>query len=166
MKLICCKVFTFDMAHRLYNHESKCLNFHGHTYRLEVYCKAKNNNLDDLGRIVDFGMIDAIVKQYLEKWDHNICLNDKDRKIGELIEKEQRKQVIFLPCNPTAENMIQVFFRELNDAFNCNYNAYRCDNNAIQICKLRLYETPKCFVELTNELDSNKSNNNIEESCE
>ena len=143
MKLVCCKVFTFDMAHRLYNHESKCLNFHGHTYHLEVYCRGiKDNCLDDLGRIMDFSEIDAITKKYLEKWDHNICLNEKDTEIGKLIEKEQKKQVIFLPCNPTAENMIQVIFKELNHIFNYKN---------IQICKLRLYETPKCFVELINE---------------
>jgi len=38
--------------------------------------------------------------------------------------------------------MIQVIFEELNHIFNYKN---------IQICKLRLYETPKCFVELINE---------------
>ena len=45
----------WDAMHRIPLHESKCKAFHGHRYAAEITCQAEQ--LDHLGRVVDFSVI-------------------------------------------------------------------------------------------------------------
>ena len=53
--IICTRRLEFDSAHRVMNHEGKCKMLHGHRYVLEASFSAKK--LDELGRVIDFGVI-------------------------------------------------------------------------------------------------------------
>ena len=50
----------FSAGHRVYGHESKCSNLHGHNYVLWVHAGAKE--LDELGRVIDF----SVLKDYFK----------------------------------------------------------------------------------------------------
>ena len=50
----CARRLEFDSGHRVLRHESKCRHVHGHRYVLELTCAAAQ--LDDLGRVIDFGV--------------------------------------------------------------------------------------------------------------
>ena len=53
--ITCTRRLEWDAMHRIPRHESKCAAFHGHRYAAEITCSAPE--LDDLGRVVDFGVV-------------------------------------------------------------------------------------------------------------
>ena len=70
----------FDAAHRVMQHESKCKYLHGHRYVVEATFEAAQ--LDDLGRVVDFGVIKERLGQWLDAhWDHATILYQKDKEL-------------------------------------------------------------------------------------
>lgn len=69
------KEFTFEAAHRLPNlpPEHKCSRLHGHSFHVRVYVKGE---LDpNLGWVMDFGDLKAVVRPVIERLDH-YYLND------------------------------------------------------------------------------------------
>ncbi|ARU63889.1 6-carboxytetrahydropterin synthase QueD [Tumebacillus avium] len=119
------KIFTFDSAHRLDDYIGKCANLHGHTYKLEVTIKGRT---DHRGIVVDFGDIKKIVnEQIIGVYDHRF-LND------------------LMEFNTTAENMVFHFF-EIIDTFLGKI----VDDTPCRLMRLRLWETPTAYAELTRE---------------
>jgi 6-pyruvoyl tetrahydropterin synthase/QueD family protein len=75
-------------AHKLdLPYESKCINMHGHNYKVEVYIQGSVNKY---GLVMDFNHIKEIVVNY----DH-ITLNDKIKQ-------------------PTVENLVTTILNDLN----------------------------------------------------
>lgn len=87
------KEFTFDAAHWLPNvpQGHKCGNLHGHTYRVVIAVEGQVN--EHTGFVMDFGDLKAIVKPYIEDFDHS-CLNNHI-------------------TNPTAENIVEHLWNRL-----------------------------------------------------
>ena len=50
----------FCAGHRLLGHEGKCANLHGHNYLIQFH--VTGNEIDELGRVVDFGVINRLFK--------------------------------------------------------------------------------------------------------
>ena len=68
--IVCVRKIEFDSAHRLINHEGKCRMFHGHRYVIEASFTAKK--LDELGRVIDFGIIREVLVSWIDEYfDHN-----------------------------------------------------------------------------------------------
>lgn len=122
----------FNAAHRLHNINwsdeqnkdvfGKCNNpnFHGHNYELEV--KVIGFISEDTGYVIDTKMLSDLIKiNVLEKFDHK-NLN---------MEVEEFKNL-----NPTAENIAEVIYSILRPLIEKNYEL-----------KIKLYETPRNFVE-------------------
>ncbi len=122
----------FNAAHRLYNPVwtdeqndavfGKCNNpsFHGHNYELIV----KVTGVPDAatGYVIDLKVLSDLIKdEVLERFDHK-NLN---------LDTEEFKQL-----NPTAENIAIVI-----------YNLLRPHIGADKDLQVRLYETPRNFVE-------------------
>lgn len=65
--------YSFDASHILPYHDGKCANLHGHTYLIEVEISA--SKLQDqgaqAGMLLDFAVVDAIIKPIIERLDHN-----------------------------------------------------------------------------------------------
>jgi len=122
----------FNAAHRLYNPEwddatneqvfGKCAlpNYHGHNYELEV----KVTGVPDpvTGYVMDLKVLSDIIRaQVHSRFDHrNLNLDT----------------VEFKTLNPTAENIVVVI-----------YNLLRPEIPASLDLQIRLYETPRNFVE-------------------
>ncbi|MCD6035392.1 MAG: 6-carboxy-5,6,7,8-tetrahydropterin synthase [Rickettsiales bacterium] len=137
--LTCTRRIEFDTAHRVMGHGGKCKYLHGHRYVLEVCVAAEG--LDDLGMVIDFGEIKDRVEGWINSnWDHSIVLWTKDKTLGEAIAAETKQNVFYLPDNPTAENMALYFVKQVFPTL-FNEPGIRCH-------KVRLYETPNCFVEV------------------
>jgi 6-pyruvoyltetrahydropterin/6-carboxytetrahydropterin synthase len=112
---------------------------HGHRYVLEVTFIAEN--LDKLGRVVDFGVIKNIIGKWIDdNWDHNTILNVRDRKLGDDITKVTGQKIYYLDYNPTAENMARHLFEKICPELFKDYN--------IKIDRIKLFETPNCSVEI------------------
>ncbi|PCI21325.1 6-carboxytetrahydropterin synthase QueD [Candidatus Wolfebacteria bacterium] len=68
------KFYTFEAAHQLVNHEGKCKNEHGHSYKLEVTVTGTPKQADgspDEGMIIDFDEMSKIVKKVIDPFDHH-----------------------------------------------------------------------------------------------
>lgn len=136
--LTCTRRIEFDAAHRILKHESKCKMLHGHRYVIEATFTAKN--LDEIGRVIDFGEIRKILGDWVdEHFDHNTILSIADKNLGEKIATETGQKIFYLDENPTAENIAKFLFEEICPKLFAKKN--------IKCVSLKLYETPNCYVE-------------------
>jgi 6-pyruvoyltetrahydropterin/6-carboxytetrahydropterin synthase len=122
----------FNSAHRLHNANwtdemnlkvfGKCNNpnYHGHNYELEVKVIGTIN--EDTGYVIDTKQLSDLIKEHvLNKFDHkNLNLDVAE----------------FKDLNPTAENIAIVTYNILRPLIEENYEL-----------KIKLYETPRNFVE-------------------
>ena len=116
------KRFSFEAAHFLPNHEGKCRNLHGHSYKVEVTVTGKVNRImahPEYGMITDFSKLSKYVNNILEPFDHS-TLND-------------------FYFNPTAENIAYDIFIKLSDEI---------ANEEFEVSAVKVWETEKCFAEV------------------
>ena len=135
----CTRRIEFDAGHRVIGHQHKCKYLHGHRYILEVTAKSKS--LDDLGMVVDFGELKAIIKGWIDKnFDHNVILHQDDKELGNLISQQTGQDIYYLESNPTAEN---IALHLKSDIIPMLFT-----KNSFNIVKIRLFETPNSYVEM------------------
>ena len=132
----------FDAAHRLINHESKCKMLHGHRYALEATFVA--NHLDDLGRVIDFGVIRELLGGWIdEHFDHNTILSIKDKDLGDKITTVTGQKIYYIDENPTAENIAKYLIEKICPKIFAGKN--------VKCIAIKLYETPNCSVIISNQ---------------
>ena len=125
-----------DAGHRLLGHEGKCRNVHGHRYVFEVTCST--TELDQVGRVVDFGVIKAKVGDWLDRvWDHGMLLQTGDPLIEWLRVNDAGGKVFTMKAPPTAENIARELF-ETAEAL--------LEEDGVQVDRVRVHETPNCWA--------------------
>ena len=68
------------------------------------HLKCSSDNLDNLGRVIDFSVIKELLCKWLDdNWDHKMILWDQDPLFTELLKLDS--SVVSIPYNPTAENL-------------------------------------------------------------
>jgi 6-pyruvoyl tetrahydropterin synthase/QueD family protein len=86
--------FKTSTAHRLFKHEGKCKNLHGHTYEITITLSPKLAYcfLDKQGMVIDFGEVKETFGLWLDQHlDHAVVLWDEDplaEALGYLCDKE------------------------------------------------------------------------------
>lgn len=138
MRIEAVRKFHFSAGHRVYKHESKCANMHGHNYILWVY--AESEELDSLGRVIDFSLLTQKINPWLqENWDHTFLYYEKDKEMQE-IEKILLKNKPWFKCsfNPTIENMGKFLLNEI-------FPTLLKDTDII-VNRIELFETENCKV--------------------
>lgn len=126
----------FCAGHRVYGHESKCAHLHGHNYRVHFHCEA--DDLDAVGRVIDFSAIKEHLCEWLEeKWDHRFLVYCDDPLKSYLMDLD--KTVTVVPFNPTAENMAKYLATVIAPD--------RLKDTGIVVTKVVVEETRKCFAE-------------------
>ena len=132
MKVAVFRKAHFNAAHRLHNpkwadEKNRAVfglcnnpNYHGHNYELEVQVIGEID--PETGYVYDLGKLSAIIKTQVEnRFDHkNLNLDCAE----------------FKDLNPTAENIVVVIWQILRGQIEENFDV-----------KVRLYETPRNFVE-------------------
>ncbi len=118
MKTSITKQFRFEAAHSLPNHDGKCRNLHGHSYLLEVTIS---------GDIVSDGPKTGMIMDF----------SDLTKIVDEEIINQWDHQFLndILPFTTSAEHLAQECFRRLQ-------------NRKLNIERIRLWETSKCYVEV------------------
>jgi 6-pyruvoyltetrahydropterin/6-carboxytetrahydropterin synthase len=135
--IVCVRKIEFDSAHRLINHEGKCRMFHGHRYGVEASFVAKK--LDEVGRVIDFGIIREVLGSWIDEYfDHNAILSIADQQLGNEIAKSTGQKIYYLANNPTAENIAIHLLYEICPKIFANHQ--------VECVAIKLYETPNCFV--------------------
>lgn len=138
------RIFEFDAAHRVMNERVKCFNLHGHRFKVEVTFEYQSKGA--LGYAIDFKEIKRIVGDWIdERLDHACLLNPCDVQLIEMCRVNGwRLYVMGMglrdDINPSAENIASELFYTIRQLF-----AQR--KSGVQVTKIRLYETPNCWVE-------------------
>ncbi len=123
-----------SMGHRVVGHENKCRHLHGHNYRIHFVCTAPT--LDELGRIIDFGVIKELLCNWLEdNWDHKMMIWSEDPLLQDL-QKLVPEDLIVVPFNPTAEEIAKYLTEEIAPI--------QLRNTKVSLVECRVEETVKC----------------------
>ena len=92
----------FCYGHRLLNYSGKCGHLHGHQGTVQV--SLGGNCVDELGMVMDYGIVKGFVKGWVDEyWDHRMLLNDKDPLVHIIRPHDDRIHPV--PFNPTSECM-------------------------------------------------------------
>jgi 6-pyruvoyltetrahydropterin/6-carboxytetrahydropterin synthase len=133
----------FCAGHRLLGHEGKCANLHGHNYLVEFH--VTGNDVDELGRVVDFAVINKLFKGWIDdNWDHGFILWEKDENAIQAIESVKPHRIYKLPYNPTAENMARYLLQEVSPALISSIKGYD-----LRMSKVVVWETEQSYAEVT-----------------
>lgn len=126
-------------GHRVVNQGGFCESLHGHEYKFEFFCSSAD--LNDIGMVLDFGEIKKRLCQWLEdNWDHRFIVWDEDPWRERLAEIDPR--VVWVPFNPTAENIAQYMVLDIGPKV--------LAGTGVVLSACRVHETSKCaaFFEL------------------
>ena len=124
----------FCAGHRVVGHEGKCQNLHGHNYRV-TFEIAPDQELDELGRVLDFSVIKAQLCEWIEdNWDHKMLLWVDDP----FLHQTPGAGIVAVDFNPTAENMANHLLRVVGPL---KLGCLGC-----RLTSVRLSETRKCSV--------------------
>lgn len=138
------RVFEFDSAHRVMNERVKCFNLHGHRFKVELTFEYFETG--PLGYAMDFKEIKRICGDWIdENLDHSCILNPMDSELIELCKKNNWRVYTMgfgevSDTNPSAENIASELFFIIT-------RLIIKKSNGAQLEKIRLYETPNCWVE-------------------
>lgn len=125
-----------SIGHRVWGHEGKCRFLHGHNYRVHFTCAAEQ--LDSVGRIIDFSIIKQRLCMWLEDhWDHKMLLWENDHIIHSLEEMDEVFELV--PFNPTAENMANYLLRVVGPSV--------LAGTGVELISVKVEETYKCSAE-------------------
>ena len=78
----------FSAAHRVEGHP-KCGRLHGHNYKLVVTVGSPAHkalgigNVDDMGFVIDFGILKPIIKKVVDSLDHKYMVSDNNMAVGD-----------------------------------------------------------------------------------
>lgn len=127
------KIFKFEAAHALPNHNGNCKHLHGHSYELKVTLigTPKKQEGSDEGMVMDFGDLKKIVKKHvIDVFDHSLILKQGD------LSGSSARQVI-LNVSPTCENLLIEIKNKIKDDLPLN----------VELKRVKLKETDSSYAE-------------------
>jgi 6-pyruvoyltetrahydropterin/6-carboxytetrahydropterin synthase len=108
---------------------------------VELTCESVD--LDQVGRVVDFGVVKAIVGKWIDdNLDHTTIVNREDINLmgwctQDHLERGKRKPYV-MPGEPTAENLAKHLLEVAQDLLGMD---------GLRVSKVRVYETPNCYAD-------------------
>jgi len=150
-KITANRYHDISCGHRVVGHENKCKYLHGHNYRVHFVCEAEQ--LDDIGRVIDFSVIKEKLCMWLENnWDHKFLAWREDKLLQEVFQVlgadaygrargDLGESLIWLPFNPTAENMAQYLVDVIGPQ--------QLTGTSVKLTSVTIEETRKCSASYT-----------------
>ena len=152
MKQTAERYHDISTGHRVVGHENKCRHLHGHNYRIHFVCEA--GELDTVGRVIDFGVIKEKLCMWVENnWDHKFLAWTEDDVMDRASDAMAHEfhvkgdigsedffngSLVFVPFNPTAENMAQHLVEVIGPQ--------QLAGTGVTLVSVRIEETAKCSV--------------------
>ncbi|OYT39616.1 MAG: 6-pyruvoyl tetrahydropterin synthase [Desulfurococcales archaeon ex4484_58] len=68
--------FSFDSSHYTRGVSEKCMNLHGHTFKL--YVEVEGEVDPETGMVIDFGLVKRVVRRIVEEYDHKVIVPRRD----------------------------------------------------------------------------------------
>jgi len=143
-----CKMIEVENGHLLSKHPDKCRFPHGHTRKVELVFEA--DTLDDREMIFDFKLIGRMIGDFLEAYDHALCMNTEDPQF-EFFKKTYGDRIIgFEGEDPTTEVMARTIFEHTTAAlkrFVTEPDPEYPVRAEVRLYKIRVWETTSSWAE-------------------
>src|SRR5438046_1187717 len=108
-----CKTIEIESGHMLSKHPDKCRFPHGHSRKVEFVLEA--DSLDQNEMVCDFKVIKQAMADFLDQYDHAICVNTDDPKYSDLKAAYGERVVGFTGADPTTEVMAKTIYDSCRD---------------------------------------------------
>jgi 6-pyruvoyltetrahydropterin/6-carboxytetrahydropterin synthase len=148
-----CKTFEVENAHMLSKHPEKCKFPHGHSRKIEVVVSA--SELDARDMVCDFKAIKLAVGEFLDSFDHAICVNSKDPLLESLRSRLGARVIVYENTDPTTEVMARNMFEYIQRALRQELKVNGPDGKplyqipkGVKLERVRLWETSSSWAEV------------------
>ncbi len=154
MKQTAERYHDFSYGHRVVGHEGKCRHLHGHNGRVHFTVEAEK--LDQIGRVMDFGVIKEKLCMWVEdNWDHKFMAWTEDQLMNKISNAVSEypfskdadymlfESIIWVPFNPTAENMAEYLVEVIGPQ--------QLEGTGCTLTHVIIEETRKCSCSYTKE---------------
>ena len=143
-----CKTFEIESGHMLAKHPDKCRFPHGHSRKVEFVLEA--DSLDQNDMVCDFKVVRDTMSEFLEQYDHAMCINTDDPQYGSLKSAYGERVIGFAQTDPTTEVMAKAvydFFKTRLSEFAARTDLRYAVRPSLRVIKVRLWETSSSWAE-------------------
>lgn len=143
-----CKSLEIESGHMLSKHPDKCRFPHGHTRKLEFVLEAEELDANEM--VCDFKIIKLAVGEWLDRFDHAMCMNTADPAFSEFRQRYGDRVIGFENQDPTTEVMAKTIFDHCDAALKTY--AGRKDapyflSSQVRLLLVRVWETSSSWAE-------------------
>lgn len=143
-----CKSLEVENGHMLTKHPDKCRFPHGHTRKVEFIIEA--DELDDHEMVCDFKIIKEAVGDWLDTFDHAMCMNTADPAYPDFKARYGDRVIGFENQDPTTEVMARTIFEQASQALATYATAigkrYTLQPG-VHLVRVRVWETSSSWAE-------------------
>jgi 6-pyruvoyltetrahydropterin/6-carboxytetrahydropterin synthase len=143
-----CKSFEIENGHMLSKHPDLCKFPHGHTRKVEFVLEA--DGLDENEMVCDFKILKETMWEFLESWDHALCMNTADPTYRAMKAAYGDRIVGFEGVDPTTE----ILAKTVHDTLKRNLAAYASRREVryplrhkVRVVRVRVWETSSAWAE-------------------
>jgi len=143
-----CRIFEIENGHMLSKHPDKCRYPHGHTRKVE--CVLEAPDLDGREMVCDFKVLKLILADYLDQFDHALCMNTDDPAFSEFKERYGDRVIGYESEDPTTEILARDIFQHLRKSL----EEYRGEpgqefplRDTVQVASVKVWETSHSWAE-------------------
>ena len=145
-----CKSFEIESGHMLSKHPEKCRFPHGHTRKVEFVLESPS--LDRNEMVCDFKLLKELMGEFLEGFDHSLCMNTADPKYADMREAYGERVIGFDQLDPTTEVMAKTIFDECQrrlDEHTSRPGGQYAIRAGVKLVSVRVWETSSSWAEYT-----------------
>lgn len=143
-----CKMIEVENGHLLSKHPDKCRFPHGHTRKVELVFEA--DTLDEREMVFDFKLISRMIGDFLETYDHALCMNTEDPKFEFFKEAYGDRIIGFKGEDPTTEVMARTIYEHTKASLSFFVGEQDIEypvRPEVSIAKIRVWETTSSWAE-------------------
>ncbi len=130
---------SFCAGHRVWRHEDRCAHLHGHNYIAFLHATAEQ--LDDLGRVIDFRVLKERLGGWIdEHWDHGFICHRDDAEARAAMSAIPGQKTFLLDGNPTTENLAAHLLHVVGPE--------QLAGTGVRLVRVVLWETENCYAEV------------------
>lgn len=131
----------------LSKHPDKCRFPHGHSRKVE--CVLEAEDLDKNEMVCDFKVLKLILSDYLDQFDHAICMNTDDASYADFKERFGDRVIGYESEDPTTEVLARDIFHHLSEslaAYASEEHEYALRDN-VRVVAVKVWETSSSWAE-------------------
>ena len=143
-----CKTIEVETGHMLSKLPDKCRFPHGHTRRVEFVLEA--DDLDDSGMVCDFKVVKQAVGDFVESFDHALCMNTTDPMYATFKAAYGDRVIGFEATEPTTEVIAKAIYDECLrhfDEYRTKSDARYALRHGVRLLRVRVWETSSSWAE-------------------